>query len=471
MTLDQQWAVLPFSHKKIKDKYLVTNRFGSWAFLEEDELRKLRRIEIEEGNPLFKKLEQAKLIISTNNASTLIYEFGELNKNLFMGPTLIIVSLTSFCNFGCTYCHASSPVNKNVVMNKETAWKVIDFVFSSPNQDLVVEFQGGEPTSNWGILKFIIDTLRDENKREQKNIRISVTTNLSLLSEEKIDFFIKNNVSMCCSLDGPKVVHDKNRPYSDGEQGTYDDVTAKIALVKGKLKQAGKPYLLQALPTITKHSLAYPKEIVDEFLKWEIPVIHLRFLNYLGIAKQNWDSIGYTAEEFITFWKIAVDYMIELNKKGMKVQERMVGIMLRKIMLKKDPLYTELMSPCGAGRTQILLSESGEVYTCDEGRMTGNDIFKMGNIKTDSYEKIMNSPTLMFMAEASLMDLYIPNSVFLPWAGTCPVENYSAQSNVVPKIYSSRRYKIYQAQFTYLFEKLAEGGSINNIFLKWASKV
>jgi len=300
-------------------------------------------------------------------------------------------------------------------------------------------------------------------------LTITVTSNLSLLSDEKLDFLIENDVGICCSLDGPKEVHDKNRPYIDGEHGTYDDVIKKIARIKEKINLAGKPYLLMALPTITKHSLQYPKKIVDEFVKWGFPTVHLRFLNYLGIAKKNWDSVGYTAEEFAKFWTEAVDYMIELNKQGVNIRPRMAMIMLKKIIQKKDPMYTELMSPCGAGRTQILISESGAVFTCDEGRMIGSDIFKMGDVRKQSYQEIMNSPLLLAMAEASLMDLYTPTSSFLAWNGTCPVENLSSQNNVVSKIYSNSRHKIHIAQFTYLFEKLADGGPINDIFLKWST--
>ena len=196
-------------------------------------------------------------------------------------------------------------------------------------------------------------------------------------------------------------------------------------------------------------------------------MVSLRYLNYLGAAKLNWDKVGYTAEEFLDFWTQAVDYMISLNKKGISIKPRIGAIMLKKIIQKKDPMYTELMSPCGAGRTQILINEDGKVFTCDEGRMIGSDVFKMGDIKTDSYKTIMSSPLLMHMLQASLMDLYVPDSAYLAWNGTCPVEHYSAENNVVSKMYTNRRYKIHQGQFNYLFEHLAEEKE-SEIFIKWS---
>ena len=101
----QEWAVLPFSHKKIKDKYLVTNRFGSWTFLQKEELQQLRSVRFTEDSALFAKLEKDQIILTSKNVQKLITEYRQLNANLFLGPSLIIVSLTSYCNFGCSSYH------------------------------------------------------------------------------------------------------------------------------------------------------------------------------------------------------------------------------------------------------------------------------------------------------------------------------------------------------------------------------
>jgi len=94
----EQWAILPFTHKKIKGKNLITNRFGNWVFLDDTELQQLKRVEMDES--LLIKLQDSQIILTPANAQKVISDFAELNKNLFIGPTLIIVSLTSYCNFG-----------------------------------------------------------------------------------------------------------------------------------------------------------------------------------------------------------------------------------------------------------------------------------------------------------------------------------------------------------------------------------
>src|SRR3989338_6174378 len=104
LTEELEWAVLPYSSKKIKDKFLVATRFGQWAILEQDEFASLNRMDINSG--LFDKLANANIIIIKDNANQVIQDFRNMNANLFYGTSLHIISLTSKCNFGCVYCHA-----------------------------------------------------------------------------------------------------------------------------------------------------------------------------------------------------------------------------------------------------------------------------------------------------------------------------------------------------------------------------
>lgn len=50
----------------------------------------------------------------------------------------------------------------------------------------------------------------------------------------------------------------------------------------------------------------------------------------------------------------------------------------------------ELRSPCGAALGQLAFTASGNVYTCDEGRMMaemGDDAFKLGNVFENGYDE------------------------------------------------------------------------------------
>ena len=465
-----KFGILPYRFEKIRDRYLITNELGSWTFLTRDEFLSLSRHDLDKKQNLVDKLKAAGIILDDKNIKNIIRDYRNINRFLFQGPSLHIVVPTLRCNHECIYCHAKPPEEKGLDMNMETAIKAIDFIFKTESPAISIEFHGGEPLLNWDIVKFFVEEAKKLNENfERKDLKISIVTNLSLMTEEKLDFLIDNGVSICTSLDGPENVHNSNRKYIGGGE-TYKDVVYWIGKIKKIYKERGSNMRLNALPTITRNSLPYWKEIIDEYIKQDLnPVIHLKFLNKLGAARENWDRISYKAEEFIDFWKKSMDYIIELNKRGTYIEERMAKVMLAKILDKMDIGFTELMSPCGAGRTQLLYNYNGDIYTCDEGRMLGEEMFRLGSVNKNSYKEIIRSENLIGTCYASVLGNYCNHCAFKPYCGTCPVMNYVEQGSIVPRITETMRHKIYKEQFLYLFNRMLED-SVKDIFKGWVSE-
>ena len=67
--------------------------------------------------------------------------------------------------------------------------------------------------------------------------------------------------------------------------------------------------------TISRFSLPYWKEIVDEYFNLDMDDISLRMLNPFGLSRANFSKVGYSAEEFLKFYEKALDYIIELSDK------------------------------------------------------------------------------------------------------------------------------------------------------------
>lgn len=468
--MDNDFGILPYNSIEIGGGFLAISNFGSWCHLSEGEFDALRRYDIR-GNPaLVEKLREKGILLGKGNANKTVSDFRNLNRFLMQGPSLHIVVPTLKCNHECVYCHAKTPKEDALDMDKETAIRVLDFVFKTESPAITIEFQGGEPLMGWETVKFIVEEARSLNEKyEKRNLAITIVTNLTLMDDEKLDFLTKNGVSICTSLDGPKHVHDANRKYFGGGSA-YDDVTRWIGKINGDYKRRGLNLRVNALPTITRQSLPYWKEIVNEYVSMGFDIIHLKFLNRLGAASESWEVIAYTPEEFIGFWEKAMNYIIELNKKGTRIVERMAQVMLTKMLLKKDYGFTELMSPCGAGRTQLLYNCNGDIYTCDEGRMLGNDLFSLGNVKKDSYNDIIRSDKLIGVCHSSMLDNYCGMCAYKPYCGTCPVMNFAEQGTVVPSITETMRCKIYKAQFTYLFNRIIKDFETLEIFRGWVDE-
>jgi len=458
--------------KKFKDDFLVTTDHGSFLFLNEKQYGLLRLGKVRQDVALFNLLKEKGLVLTNDNIKQVIEDFRQKNAFLFQGTSLHIIIPTLRCDHHCVYCHASSKAQnaRGYDMSKETARETADFIFQSPSHYITIEFQGGEPLLNFEIVRYIIDYVKELNKKHKKDLLFTIVTNLSSMSDEKLDYLIKNDVRICTSLDGPIDLHNKNR-RSLCKEDSYSFVSQGIKKIQREYKKRKvKRARANALITITKASLNYSKEIIDEYVRHSLKDIHLRFLNNLGDARPVWGKISYSAKQFIDFWKKSLDYILELNKKGIFIRERTALIILEKIFEKIDPSYLDLRSPCGAAIGQLAYNYNGDIYTCDEARMVGEDIFKIGNVKKNCYKDVLTSSGVCAVVASSVNDTQTCDScVFKPYCGLCPVCNYAEQGSIIAKIPQTNRCTIFKAQFEYIFEKLRDN-KIKEIFLDWIKR-
>lgn len=449
-----------------EQEYLITNDAGRYLFLKEDEFQALVNQSFSKYEALEKKLEE-NLFATRGNKEIFIEkvasEIRSYKDNLFEGPSLHIFVLTTQCNQRCVYCQASVKEDGHM-MNKETAKRAVDIAMQSPSNYLSFEFQGGEPLLNYEVMQFIVEYTESINK--DKNIQFNLVSNLSLLTEEMIIFFKEHQVSISTSIDGPKDLHMKNRPFRD--EKSLDDITKNIeAIRKNSIQNIG------AIQTTTRQSFEYYKEIVDQYIECGMNNIFVRPLTPLGFAQKSWEKIGYTPEEFIAFYKDVFDYIMQLALQGIDIMEGHAMIFLRKILGHKTGNYTELCSPCGAVRGQLAYYCDGNIYTCDEGRMLaemGNEAFKVGTVY-DTYEDIVGSSVCKTMCVASCLEA-IPSCeqcVYSPYCGTCPVVNLAMYGSIFTGIPKDYKCRIYKGMLDILFTYLHENDSKKiEIFKRWA---
>ncbi|MBO4556437.1 MAG: His-Xaa-Ser system radical SAM maturase HxsB [Elusimicrobiales bacterium] len=467
-----------FRFKKLNGKYLLTNDAGDYIFLSENEFNQVISGKITEKSRKYADLFAGGVIRNAGNdekesARDKKLSTHWLDKNffLFSAPSLHIVVLTRRCNLSCVYCHAGASVAKGLDMTKETAEKVLEVIFQSPSQTLAIEFQGGEPLLNWPVLEYIVLESEKRAKQFSKNLILSVVTNLTAMTDEKMDFLIAHSVGICTSLDGPKGLHTANRPFAKSDGDTHSFVAKNLKVLREKVPS---DKAANALLTVTKASLPKWKQIVDEYVRLKLKYICIRFLNPFGAAKKNWASIGYEPEEFLEYYKKSLDYILELNHSGKSnIIEKTALILLCKILGARDPGFLDLRSPCGAGIGQIAYNYDGTVYTCDEGRMLaamGDISFCMGDAAKDSYIDMINSPVVKCMATASLTDLQprCSSCVYKPYCGVCPVFNYFEHGDLF--MYGANfRCRIYEGMLDYIFTLMSDKKNMK-LFRKWTDE-
>ena len=455
-----------FRVKRFNDSYLITNDSGDWLFLDTNEYKLFSQDKAQEDPELLQKLKDNNFLIDENNFEKAVQKYKCKKSFLDQGPSLHIITLTLRCNIKCVYCHASSkPQNKyEYDMTKENAKKVVDLIMQSPSPSVMIEFQGGEPLLNFDVLKYITKYATEQNELYKKNLKFSVVTNLDAMDEEKLDFLAKNKIAICTSLDGPEKLHNKTRQK-------YDSVVSWIKRINEEHNKGNIEAKTNALLTVSRHHLDSPKEIVDEYLRLGLHRIHVRGINQLGDARDKAKEIYYPIEDFIEFWKKCLDYIIEINKNGKFFKERKTTIILKKLLNDEDPNYADLRSPCGAVIGQILYNYDGSIYTCDEGRMLGeDDLFQIGNT-SDSYKEITTNKTSCAIIAASTNDVqYCDKCVYKPFCGICPVLNYASAGSLMCNIPNSDWCKLHMAQFDYVLDKLQNDSDAKKVFLSWINK-
>lgn len=455
-----------FNYSKFKDKYLLTNDLGRYCFLTKQEMYELVTDKLLPDSEIYQELKEKYFIYDISDFEFVEragQEFRNYRCNLLEGTTLHIFVLTKQCNQQCVYCQASTDSNQGHKMTKEVAKRAVDFALQVPSNYLTFEFQGGEPLMNWPVLQYIIEYT--EQSKKAKEVSFSLVSNLILLDEEKCRYLMEHKVNISTSLDGNKELHNKNRPY-------YDKDVFKILEQKMEYFQK-EEYPVGAIQTTTKYSLQAYKEMIDQYVKFGLEQIFIRPLTPLGYAGDNWNLIGYTAEEFLEFYKNSLQYIIELNRQGIYISEGHAKIFLEKILRHSAGNYMELRSPCGGAIGQIAYYYDGNIYTCDEGRMLaemGNDNFCLGNVYESDYNSLMESPACQVLVNASCLEGLndCKDCVYHPYCGTCPVISFEKYGTVYPKLLNEYRCEIYKGIQKEIFNKLYEGDEqVLNIFKSW----
>ncbi|PKM96689.1 MAG: His-Xaa-Ser system radical SAM maturase HxsB [Elusimicrobia bacterium HGW-Elusimicrobia-3] len=472
-------AALPhFNFRRLSGgAVLLTNDSGTHASLSGAQFRQFRDGRVAAGSALYKELSAKGFVRDMMDMDGYAAACAKKNSFLGAGPGLHILVLTLRCNHKCVYCQSSAvgQASRGTDMSPALARKCVDFALKSTNPGITIEFQGGEPLLNWEALKASVLHARRRAKEQGREVRLALVSNFSLMTEEKARFLLANEVSICTSLDGPADLHDKNRVFAGG--GSHAAAVKWLKYFSAAYKKQVpefRTFKPSALLTVSRYSLGREKQIVDEYVRLGLEDVFLRPLAPIGFAKQLWDKVGYAPEEFLSFYRAGLDYILKLNARGVTIRERNAVMMLEKILNGTDPGYLDMRCPCGAVIGQLAYNYNGDIYACDEGRMVGwqgDDLFKAGNVARDPYSKVMLSQASRACASASSLDTQPQCSrcAYKPFCGVCPVYNYETQGSLSGEMPSNGRCALFMGLFDTLFSLLAKPASAK-ILKGWVSK-
>jgi uncharacterized protein len=146
--------------------------------------------------------------------------------------TRVELLVTQECTMACPYCYGvGGGYGSGGMMSEATAMAAINWLLerAGPSEEVAISCFGGEPLLNFPLIREVVPTFRERTRGRGKST-VSITTNLTLLDQRILDFFVANDVDVVVSCDGPPEIQNRNRPLKSGGD-SYASVAPKIRML------------------------------------------------------------------------------------------------------------------------------------------------------------------------------------------------------------------------------------------------
>jgi uncharacterized protein len=273
------------------------------------------------------------------------------------------------CNLACRYCFAEEGEyhGRRAFMSLEVGKKALDFLIehSGNRRNLEVDFFGGEPLMNFGVVKQLVEYGREQEKLHNKKFRFTITTNGVLLNDEIMEFCNKEMGNVVLSIDGRKEVNDYMRPFRN-KKGSYDLIVPKFK----KFAESRNQDRYYVRGTFTHENLDFSNDVLHladlGFRQISVePVVSLPEEEY-AIREEDIDKI---CKEYD---KLAVE-MLQREKEG-----RWFNFFHFMIDLEGGPCVAKRLSGCGSGTEYLAVTPWGDLYPCHQ--FVGEEEYLLGNV-------------------------------------------------------------------------------------------
>jgi uncharacterized protein len=159
----------------------------------------------------------------------LLNRFAEVNRRSKKFHAIVVLNLD--CNLACPYCFEEG-VRGLHYMTAETADLLVEMIERDQiahGREVSLDFYGGEPLMSRDLIRSISRRLQESSRERGLPFSFSLVTNGTLLTRpcaEEMKALGLKNVKV--TLDGPREIHDRSRPFASGRGSSYDAIVRNI---------------------------------------------------------------------------------------------------------------------------------------------------------------------------------------------------------------------------------------------------
>lgn len=285
-------------------------------------------------------------------------------------PRNLMFLVTEKCNLKCLYCYEVKngvhEAGENVAMGD--ARRIVDDYLQSTGarSPVTITFFGGEPLLNFPVIQGVVVYAKKAAAALGKEVVFSLTTNLTLLTDESAEFLAREKFSVMVSLDGNKEANDANRKTVGGK-GTYDTVVAKLNLLMAKQRVHGAR-MPRLRATVTSRDIDLV-DVESDLLK-------------LGTGLVRVGGASYSEGDDCAGWEEA-DAATRERFRGILSGDRIPPMIQKSLSelakeLNRAHAHQGEQQLCGVCRNMKAVTPKGDIYPCH--RYVGMEEYKLGNL-------------------------------------------------------------------------------------------
>lgn len=274
------------------------------------------------------------------------------------------------CNLACIYCLNGPKTyrkDNRAAMSAAVARRSVELCLEglAPGGTVAVAFFGGEPLLHWPLVKEVIRQCQGELQptHPDKRIEYHLTSNLTLLPGDLVEWVTRHDITIVCGIDGPPEIHDRCRAYPGGVPSH-----ARSAATIQRLVQAGARITLRA--TITSANQDSLAEVADHHRR-------LGALSSLFVPVRPINSDQeFFPEKILPDPDKVIAAALELGRKGLPGKTNLFPF--NDFSADIHPGVRHVVACAAPYGKNFVVRANGDVYPCIY--LVGQESYRLGNV-------------------------------------------------------------------------------------------